>query len=555
VASLERDGTTARALLAGAGLGGLLSMANVYMGLKTGWWDAGCITAAVVGFALVAPGAHLRGRPYTMAENGSTLIVAMSAAIMPPALGLLGAVPALQLLGHHPALLAVAAWGLALSVFGVLLALPLRSRLVTGAELPFPTARATVEVVRAIHSTSGRALTETRVLLLAGAVAALVTWFRDGRPSLVPGTLWWPWAIGGLGAASLQVGLTVSPLLLGAGILVGPRTGFSLLVGALAAWVVLAPRLVGAGVCTAEYGSLVGWLMWPGVGLMAVGGLAGLSRGFGGRGRSSAGWAAWAAIAVAAAAAVIASRLVFQVPLWLGLGSAAAAVVLIEVCVRTMAETDMIPLGSLGPLVQLLAAFVAPGPAAVNVACASFTAGAGAQTCLTTVGFKIGDDLGASRRAQLLAQLLGVLVGAAVALPAYALLTSAHPLGSPALPAPSAAGWQAVAALAERGAQAIPRGALLGCGLGALAGLACMLLERLRPRWWWVPSPVPLGVAFLVPAATGLAMGAGALLWLLISRRVRRAEPLGPSLAAGIIAGESLVGLVVSLLLATGVFS
>src|SRR5689334_13856599 len=110
---------TPRALLAGVGVGAVLCIGNVYMGLKTGWWDSGNITAAVLGFGLLAPGGRRSGRPYSLFENNVTQTLAGSAAIMPGVLGLLGALPALELLGHHYPTWAVGLWGLSLALFGI----------------------------------------------------------------------------------------------------------------------------------------------------------------------------------------------------------------------------------------------------------------------------------------------------------------------------------------------------------------------------------------------------------------------------------------------------
>ena len=41
---------TPRALVGGCIIGSLLAVSNVYMGLKTGWWESGSISAAVLGF-------------------------------------------------------------------------------------------------------------------------------------------------------------------------------------------------------------------------------------------------------------------------------------------------------------------------------------------------------------------------------------------------------------------------------------------------------------------------------------------------------------------------
>ena len=102
---------TLRAVLVGLGIGAVLAIGNVYIGLKTSWWDSGNVTAAVLGFALLAPGARRGRRPYSLLENNITQTAAGAVAIMPPALGLLGALPALQLMQHHFSAWAIGAWG------------------------------------------------------------------------------------------------------------------------------------------------------------------------------------------------------------------------------------------------------------------------------------------------------------------------------------------------------------------------------------------------------------------------------------------------------------
>ena len=574
---------TARALLAGVAIGAVLALGNVYMGLKTGWWDSGNITAAVVGFVMVAPGARLRARrPYSMLENNITQTAAGSAGAMPAALGLLGALPALAMLGHHYPGWAVAAWGAALALFGIVLALPLRRRFVATAEpLPFPTAVATAEVIRAIHGSAGDARRRTAVLLAGAAVAVVITWFRDGRPAVIPGALLLP------GLAALNVGVGVSPMLVGVGIMVGARTGLSVLAGGLIAWVVLARVVVDAGVVASDYVAVASWLLWPGVTMMVTSGLvrlalewrslarvaADLARLVGGARRARDAGAAvgtaetaaaagagasgtrreWTAISLAGLAVVVASWAVFDVHPALGATSVALSVGLIVMLVRAAGETDVAPLGSLGQVGQILLGLLGPARATVNVACASVTAGAGAQSVLMVSAFKTGHLLGAPARGQVRAQLLGALAGLLVALPAYAIIGKVQGLGSAALPAPSALPWKALAAVAEQGAAALPPWAAGASLVAGVVAAAITLLERTRAAPW-LPSVVGLSVAFLVPATVATTVGLGAIAWWLTCRARPALTPWGAAAAAGTISGEALTGFTASALVAFGIF-
>src|SRR5262249_21186677 len=153
------------------------------------------------------------GRPYSLLENNVTQTLAGSAAIMPGVVGLLGALPALDILDHHYPAWSICLWALSLALFGILLGVPLRQRFVVSEPLPFPRAIATAEVMRAVHASSDEARARTRALLWSAAVAMVFTWLRDGRPTVVPATIWIPAHIAGLTAESLTLGVTASPML------------------------------------------------------------------------------------------------------------------------------------------------------------------------------------------------------------------------------------------------------------------------------------------------------------------------------------------------------
>src|SRR5216684_3193303 len=74
-----------RALASGLLVGAILCIANLYMGLKTGLWDGGQITASVLALALAS------GR-LTRLENNVAQTAACAVGGIPAAAGLLGAV-------------------------------------------------------------------------------------------------------------------------------------------------------------------------------------------------------------------------------------------------------------------------------------------------------------------------------------------------------------------------------------------------------------------------------------------------------------------------------
>src|SRR5262249_19724676 len=158
---------------------------------------------------------------------------------------------------------------------------------------------------------------------------------------------------------------------------VGVRNGASILLGAVVAWVAIAARLVRAGVAHPDFGSLVSWLLWPGVGLMLAGALTSIAldwrmmmRGVADLRRARPGPAVtelislklstglgWSAIALTVC---IAWR-IFGVGPVTCLLAVVVSVLLSSACARTTGETDVAPVGPMGGLTQILMGLFAPG--------------------------------------------------------------------------------------------------------------------------------------------------------------------------------------------------
>jgi uncharacterized oligopeptide transporter (OPT) family protein len=545
---------TARALLAGAAIGCVLAVANVYMGLKSGWADSGNITAATLGFVLF--NVLARRVPYSRLENNITQTAASAAAFMAPAMGLLTAFPALALLGRPFAPWWVLALGLLLALAGVLVALPLREPLLLRERLAFPTGIATVAVIEAMHGAARTALRRGRALLAAAGVAGAITWLRDGWPAPLDAFVALPLRLAGAPGRAFTLGVAVSPMMLAVGIFIGVRNSLSMLLGAVVAWAVIAPRLVAAGIAVADYASLVPWLVWPAVALLvssaftsllldwrSVGRALGDARGLWRRGRLRL---VLACVAALVALIVLLSRRGFALHPLIGMAAALVGLAFAVVCARSAGETDIVPSSAGGQLTQVVCAFGARHEVAANLYAGHIVTGSGTQTAAFLWSLKAGQLLGASPRRQLAAQVIGCAVGAFASLGAYWLLTRAQTLGSTSLPAPGALAWKTVADLAAGGTATLPRGAAMAAAIATLAGIILSLGSR---RWTsaWV-SPVAMGIGMLTPASYALTAALGGLMLLALQRRrASFAEQYAPSIAAGGIAGESLAGVIIAM--------
>jgi putative OPT family oligopeptide transporter len=544
---------TARALASGLAVGALLCAMNLYMGLKTGFWESGHVTASVLAFALAS------GR-LTRLENNVAQTAAVSAGSVPAAAGLLGAVPALDLLGRSVPGWGIALWGLVLALLGILLGAALRRRLLEEEKLPFPTSVATAEVIEALHAGAPAAGGRTRAWLWGGVGGAVVGWFRDGRPSLVPAVLAVPGSAAGVPLATLGIGVSTSPLLWGVGMVVGLRIGLSMLLGSVLGWGVLGPWLVSGPLHIApSRGAIWNWLSWPGTALLVGAALVALLQQAGAfagalrdlrsvaRGRSRLG-PQGAALAVAVVlGAVVLGKLVFDLPPLLTALALLLTVVGASVCARSAGLTDISPLGPVGQATQALVGGLAPGQPAINIAAGSVVAGGATHTPILLWSLGAGRALGAPVRNQVLAALLGSVLGSLLCAPAYLLLVRSYALGSERLPAPTGIQWKAMGEVVAGGLAALPPGALPAVAAAAALGALLAVLGATRAGALF-PSAMAVGIGVLVPVDYSLAIVLGALLL----RAVPRWRQPGAVAGAGLIAGDSLVGVAAALLNSMG---
>lgn len=608
---------TARALGTGALVGAVMGISNLYVGLRIGWSLGVVITASILGWAAwqAAQRVGLMRRPPTILEANAMASTA-SAAGYSTGTTLCSAMAALLLVtGESLPLWQLMAWLACVSTLGLMVAVPLRRPLVVDEALPFPTGAAAAQTLRSLYGSPDDARTEAdaeadapapphaaarraRTLLLALAAGVLLELLTGVVPVLAEplGLPAWlalpdalptaamqhalPWLAG---VAAHGFVLELSGLLLAAGVLVGWRVAWSLLLGAVLCHGVLAPALLHAGVIPSlAYRDVVAWSVWPGATMMVVAGLVAFasqgrrvwprwlpSRARSGRELDSTAraeplpdpladlevprrWVLWGGGA-AGCGCVLLSVTLFDVPVLVAVLSVGMAVALAGVAARVTGQTDLTPMGPLGKVAQLAGGVLLPGRVAPNLMVASVTAGAAASAADLLTDWKSGHLLGAHPRRQFLAQLVGVGVGVLVTVPVfrYVLVPDAAALGGERWPAPAARVWASVSAVVTQGLAAIPPSAWWATALAAALALLLGLLERHRPAWSsrFLPSATGLGLAFVLPASSALSFFVGGLCAVLVARR--RPQALASHavpIAAGLIAGESLMGVASAML-------
>jgi uncharacterized oligopeptide transporter (OPT) family protein len=260
--------------------------------------------------------------------------------------------------------------------------------------------------------------------------------------------------------------------------------------------------------------------------------------------------------AIAGTAVVVLAHAAFDIPVGYGALAVLLTFFLALVACRATGETDITPVGAMGKLMQLTYGALLPQSYAANLMTASITASASSEAADLLNDLKSGYLLGAHPRRQFVAQFLGIFTGTVASVLGYYLLVpdATALTGSPGKPAPFAAPaaqqWKAVAEIFRLGIHNLHPMAQQGIAIGLLAGTVLAILERVFPKERrWMPSSTGLGLGLLLPFSTSLSFVLGAAAaWVYARARPDQADRFVVPVASGVIAGESIVGVVVAAL-------
>jgi OPT family oligopeptide transporter len=594
---------TVRAVATGLALGFVLSFANVYIGLKTGWFFSMALAACLASFALWRLFASLgiAQRPLSLLEANCMQSTASSAAYATGNM-VVGVFPAMLLLSVSPAApggvqphwAALAAWIACVAALGVTLAIPLKRQLINRERLPFPSGTAAAIMLDSLHRSAAGVRSRTRTLVAAIAAGAILPVLRDLRGMAVigPSSKLFDWlpriTAGGASYAASDAGLVLdhSLLLVGAGVFVGLRTTAWMLVGGLVTGFVLGPIGLTAmwtdpsGHTVAATSKLgTAWFelgIWLGAPLLIayamvalVGSWRAFVRTFTARptrsSRAADAAAAgieiplswfWCGFALCGTAVIALGHALFDIPVPLGCLAVAASLVFGMVASRITGETDINPGGAMGKLTQLGFGILRPQHPSTNLMTAAMTHASSVAAADLLNDLKSGYLLGADPRRQFFAQAAGILAGTTASVLAYFLLIpDAFALtgdgSAPQFAAPAAHLFRAIAELLQYGLDHLHPLHRTLVVAGAIGGLVLAAAERLAPARLarWLPSATGLGLGLLLPLSTSLAMAIGAAIAAIATaRRDDAAERTVWPISAGVIGGESLAGVIIAVI-------
>jgi len=581
---------TLRAVVMGSLLGGFMSLSNLYVGLKTGWGLGVAITACILSFAIYRTLNILFpvwfGDSMSILENNCMQSTASSAGYSTGGTMVSAISAYLLVTGVHMGWVALTLWTFFLAALGVFMAIPMKRQMINVEQLRFPSGIAAAETLKSLHSTGADAMFKAKLLGAGGLFGALVAWCRDAQlpafckiPAQLP--LWSEkLTLAGQPLAKWTMSFDMSAIMIAAGAIMGWKIAWSMLLGGIINYGYLAPKMVELGAIDGTklgYREIMKWSTWAGASMMVTSGLLVFSMQWKTVIRAFSGLAkifskkdcntqedplarievpgSWflTGVTLSGLGCIFVLVHYFDTAWYMGIIAVLLTFFLAIVACRATGESDITPVGAMGKITQLTFGILAPSATVTNLMTASVTAGAAGASADLLTDLKSGYLLGANPRKQFWAQFIGIFAGTMVVVPAfYLLVPTAADLGTDKWPAPSAQVWAAVAKLLSNGLSSLHPMARQGLLWGGLIGIFIPLLEMAFPRLKkYIPSATGLGLSMVIPFYNSLSMFIGAVIALMLERRSSKmADTYVVPVASGIIAGESLLGIAIALLVA-----
>jgi putative OPT family oligopeptide transporter len=574
---------TPRSIALGIALALILGAANAYLGLYAGLTVSASIPAAVISMAIL----RILGGSTILENNVVQTIASAGEAV---AAGAIFTFPALVILGGVRTLPYVEVTALCVvgATMGALLVVFLRRAYIVEERLPFPEGVACAQVLRA-----GDAQANVRPLVVGGLISAALKALQDVAgiiPGAVSGARW-------VGSAAVAGSLDISAALLGVGYIIGIRIAALVFAGGAFAWLVAIPVLTafhpahgtGDAATTASqlWSSQVRYL---GVGAMLTGGVVTLWRL---RTRIASAIVdsirivrSTQAVATAREDTDLSARAVLTavalcVPvifaICLGLSgqvalSAALAILLTLICFFATAIAGYLtgivgasnnPVSGVTVIVLLAVALFlklagvsqSVGPQ-LAILSGAIVCTAAAMAGDSTHDLATGYHVGATPRSLEIGVLVGAIASSFLMAPILNLLIAGYGIaGTPTARAGALAAPQAF--LMAKVTQGVFHGGLplgtiaAGAALAAILGFSDRYLERRGSKW---RTPImPAAIGLYLPFGLSVAIFIGALAHSLFGPEDEAESGPGILLAAGLVAGEALMGVASGAMVTAGV--
>jgi putative OPT family oligopeptide transporter len=570
-ASVSLPELTVTALILGVILAVVIGAANAYMGLKIGLVTGASIPAAVISMAIL----RVLFKRKSILENN--IVQTITTAGEGVATGAVFTIPAFFMWHLTPSQGLIMFIVLTGGFLGVFMMIPLRQLLIVKEHetLPYPEGTACAEVLKSGETGGTSAKTVVSGFVLGGLFKSLGDGFLLFKTEIET-------KIGGIKNA--VIGADIYPSLLGVGFLIGPRIAGQMFAGGALAWLVLIPMISffgGTGLhalapATEPISKLDAWGIWNsyiryiGAGAVATGGLISLIRSLptifhslidtvkGLKQKQTDGEMSertnrdirmkWVMAGILVLIAIIAFAPATNVGL---IGAVCVAIfgfLFVTVASRTvgLVGTSTFPVSgmTIATLLVVTTVFKITGLGGQAGMIAALTVSAIVCTALAVAGdisqdLKTGYLVGGTPWKQQLAMMVGVVAAGLTIGFVLIVLNQAYGLGSAALPAPKAVLMKMI--IEGIMANNLPWDLIL---MGAAAAIVFELLGA---------NSLTVSVGIYLPIHTGLPIVVGGAIRGLIEYFTKNKETkktrseAGTLFASGLIAGESLVGVIIAI--------
>ncbi len=590
---------TLRSAITGAVLGMILSLTNLYIGIRTGWTLGVGITSVIVSFAVfkLLSKANI-AKDMTILENNAMQSIATSAGYMTAPL--MASISGYMMVsGNIPPMWQVYLWIIALGLLGVFFAFPLKKRAINEEQLPFPEGYAAGVVMSNLHTSDAKVGMLRAKFLAAGAgVSALIEFLRNeavltkiGAPFLAIPHYWdefiykfYTPTILGTPMKDLLLRFDTSIVMMGTGMLMSMRVAMSMLLGGIINYAILAPIMIQKGIIVGGgFKNISLWSLWGGAALMTTSSLYSFIASDSTKQSirdlfqkkslkkekkkdiladiELPSRVSMVGIPVTGIALAIMGNAFFGIDYWLILIAVPLVFVLSIMAVKSTGLTAVTPGGALAKITQVIFSFLAPG----NMNVSLLTAGVTSEVCLNAsnllMDIKPGYMLGAKPRQQAVGHVIGMCAGGLVAVPVFYMLFHGDisVFGTEQFPMPGALVWKAVAEVLSKGISALHVTAQFAILVGAVLGVVMEIFIKKTDGKFPI-SPVGFGLPFVLSFTDVFLMFMGAFIFWILENKPK-AKRSGfyesivdnkESIGAGIIAGGSIIGIILLIIETAG---
>ena len=583
-----------RVIVLGLALSVIMGSANVYLGLKAGMTVSASIPAAVVGMLALKYFSRMSGKPSSILEANQIQTAASAGESL--AAGIIFTMPALILIGVWQSFDMYLTTVIAFTggLLGILFMIPMRQVFIVKNEdnLQYPEGLACASVLEAGQNStdSDSASSIIKGALVGGAFKGLISFVGLLKGNLETALL--------SGNRIFFFGGDISPALLAVGFIVRLNIAVLIFIGGSIGWLIGIP-LLGGGLEFAAHPADGAWELWStkiryvGVGAMVIGGMAsifkvrkGLVDAIKVLRKTQVGSSqkniplnernipAKAINMFSAIAIILVGGVYFYITNNIVIAAFTTIIMIIMAFFFTAVASYIVglvgnsnsPVSGMtitavlftGGLLYIFGfsgteGMVATLGVAAIVCCAACTSG---DVCND---LKTGQIVGASPYRQQIMQIAGVAVASLVMAPIMQLLHENTPggIGGRELAAPQA-GLFASLAKGFFGDGVLPWNmVLIGCALGAIILVIDYILETKSSSFRLYLMPVAVGIYLPFGLSTPILIG-GLMAHFILSENKSKAEPdsilqRGILLSSGLIAGESLMGILLAFIAGAGI--